>query len=257
MNGLCLISVQHDFWAEIQTNNPSYDPPEDVDGSFSNSLNRLAQLKQGQPPAKDLVKAILEKMGLQGNDISELEQRTFHKHLKGYANLWSSDCPIQISTTNRYTVNVFEGAVAAKRTIRKGDLLYHLCGTLGEIKGATRPSAVRSTITRTTESKRLKEYLLLGPARFVNHDCVPNAEFFVVDNHEVIVRAKRGIEKGEEVTVHYGENYFAPDFADCLCGSCEIRSLGAWASKAAATNRPGNQRAGVLRRDAPRAPKSK
>ena len=241
------MSAQRNFWAQIQTNDPRYQPPEDVDSDFSTSLNKLAQLKPGRPAAKDLTTIILERIGIKDQDISELDHKTFHKHLIGYANLWAPGCPIQISTTNRYTVNTFEAAVIAKRNIRKGELLHHLCGILGEIRGAAKPSAVLSTMIRMTESKTFKEHLLLGPARFANHDCMANAEFFVADNHEVIVKAVRGIVKGEEITVQYGKDYFGPGNTDCLCGTCEVQSHNGWAGRGSAAI-SGNQR---TRRRAP------
>ncbi|KAL9132051.1 MAG: hypothetical protein Q9217_000179 [Psora testacea] len=233
---------KYDFWADIQTNDPDFKPPEDVEGYISNSLNRIATLKPGRPATKDYIKVVLENVGLKGQEISELEQKTFHKHLTGYAKLWSPDCPIMVSTTNRYNVTAFEAAVVAKRDIRKGELLQHLCGILGEIKGAASPSAVSSTMIRTMKAEKSREYLLLGPVRFVNHDCKANAEFFTRDDsQEVIVRVLRAIEKGEEITVKYGKDCFAPDYASCLCGSCEIRSLGGWAVKGVAAAGLGKQ----------------
>ena len=148
--------------------------------------------------------------------------------------------------TNRYTVTSFEAAVVAKRYLRKGELLQHLCGILGEMDGALNPSAVLSTIICTTELKGPREYLLLGLIRFVNHDCKANAEL-VIQNDNVTARALRGIEKGEEVTVKYVKDYFGPDSSGCLCRSCEIQSLGRWAGEPAGSgNQPTAQRRRAL-----------
>jgi histone-lysine N-methyltransferase SUV420H len=186
--------------------------------------------------------------------VSDLEQKVFHKHLINYANLWSPDCPIVISTTNRYNITSFEAAVAAKKNIRKGEFLTHLYGILGEIRDNSSPSAVLSTMVRITELKKLKEYLFLGPARFLNHDCEANAEFFVKDNNrEVIIRTLRTIEYGEEITVNYGENYFGSDYASCLCRSCEIQSRGGWKNENTVLNKFDKQdtHGRALRRRAP------
>lgn len=151
-------------------------------------------------------------MGLEG--ISEVELKIFHENVVAYANLRSSDCPVMISITNRYHVISFEAAVIAKRNIRKGELLQHLCGVFEEMKAAP------------------DRCLLFGPIRFINHDCKANAEFFKTGNgQKVTVRALRAIGKGEEITTKYGSDYFTLDYAACLCGSCEIRSLGGWAGK--------------------------
>lgn len=148
-------------------------------------------------------------MGLK--NAPEVEFKIFHEIVIAYASLWSSECPIMISTTNRYTVISFEAAVVAKRNIRKGELLQHLCGLFGGTKAT---------------ADRL---LLFGPIRFVNHDCKANAEFFRTgDGQKVIIRALQAIGKGEEITANYGSDYFSLDYSQCLCGSCEIRSLGGW-----------------------------
>ena len=44
-------------------------------------------------------------------------------------------------------------------------------------------------------------------ARYGNHSCRPNAETDV-RGHKVLVRAIKNIEPGEEITYHYGKNYF-------------------------------------------------
>ena len=99
---------------------------------------------------------------------------------------------------------------------------------MGEVRESV-SSAVLSIIVGLTESKNPRDRLLLGPLRFVNHDCEANVEFLPKgDKHEIMVRALRRINKGEEITVRYGKEYFAADNDRCLCGSCEVRSRGGW-----------------------------
>lgn len=101
-------------------------------------------------------------MGLQ--NVSEVELKIFHKSIVAYANLWSSDSPIIISTANRYSVINFEAAVVAKRNIRKEERLQHLCGVVGKMKATA------------------DRFLLFGPIRFINHDCKANAKLFRIDD---------------------------------------------------------------------------
>jgi SET domain-containing protein len=57
--------------------------------------------------------------------------------------------------------------------------------------------------------------------RYANHSCQPNAESDVVKG-KVILRAIRTIAPGEEITYHYGEEYFELFLkpAGCRCVKC-------------------------------------
>ena len=58
-------------------------------------------------------------------------------------------------------------------------------------------------------------------ARYINHACRPNAEVYFV-KHEIKVRAIKNIKPGDEITYHYGRNYFDSFIKDagCKCMAC-------------------------------------
>ncbi len=58
-------------------------------------------------------------------------------------------------------------------------------------------------------------------ARYVNHSCRPNADA-VLRNGRIVYVALRDIAPGEEITVDYGEEYFALFIAasGCRCDAC-------------------------------------
>lgn len=58
-------------------------------------------------------------------------------------------------------------------------------------------------------------------ARYINHSCRPNAEVYFV-KHVIKIRAIRNIKPGDEITYHYGRNYFEAFIKDtgCKCGAC-------------------------------------
>lgn len=58
-------------------------------------------------------------------------------------------------------------------------------------------------------------------ARYVNHACKPNADAIDEDGR-IVLRARRRIEPGEEITFHYGRSYFELFFTNgrCRCASC-------------------------------------
>ena len=59
-------------------------------------------------------------------------------------------------------------------------------------------------------------------ARYINHGCKPNAEAeHDTDDDRIYIRAKKKIKKGEEITYHYGKEYFDDMIGDdCRCRSC-------------------------------------
>jgi len=69
--------------------------------------------------------------------------------------------------------------------------------------------------------------LLLGPARFVNHDCNPNVEFYR-SGQSITFRCTRPIQPKDEITCYYGPNYFELNNAECLCATCELNGRGAF-----------------------------
>ncbi len=58
-------------------------------------------------------------------------------------------------------------------------------------------------------------------ARYINHSCRPNAEAFV-SGHRVWIWSKRAIKAGEEITYHYGAEYFDVHIKPkgCRCEKC-------------------------------------
>ena len=58
-------------------------------------------------------------------------------------------------------------------------------------------------------------------ARYINHSCRPNGKIDI-GKGKIVIRAKRKIEPGEEITYDYGRAYFALFFAEsgCRCATC-------------------------------------
>ena len=74
-----------------------------------------------------------------------------------------------------------------------------------------------------------KKYTLDGSSRrnlgrYANHSCRPNAESDIVKG-KVIIKAVRNIKPGQEITYHYGKDYYAAYIgkARCKCVTCTLR----------------------------------
>jgi SET domain-containing protein len=64
-------------------------------------------------------------------------------------------------------------------------------------------------------------------ARYINHSCRPNAETYFV-KHVIKIRAIKNIQTGDEITYHYGRNYFDAFIKDagCKCRHCAKKKRG-------------------------------
>ena len=58
-------------------------------------------------------------------------------------------------------------------------------------------------------------------ARYINHSCRPNAEVYFV-KLVIKIRAIKNIKPGDEITYHYGRNYFEAFIKNvgCRCMTC-------------------------------------
>ena len=64
--------------------------------------------------------------------------------------------------------------------------------------------------------------LLVGVARWANHSCVPNCDYYMSGGFKgrecVRLRAIREIKPGEKLTTYYNEDFFGENNKFCLCG---------------------------------------
>lgn len=61
-------------------------------------------------------------------------------------------------------------------------------------------------------------------ARFLNHACKPNCEA-EMDGNRIFIYSKRAIKAGEELTYHYGKEYFDDHIGKhCKCAHCTDRT---------------------------------
>ncbi|KAK0522592.1 histone lysine methyltransferase Set9 [Tilletia horrida] len=141
-------------------------------------------------------------------------------------------------------------AVVAIKSYREGDFIE---GLKGGVKDLTReedeamkieaaaarerlgPGQIAATAAPARDFSVIRSaqkgcsQLLLGPARFVNHDCNPNVEFYR-SGQSILFRCTRPIQPKDEITCYYGPNYFEWDNAECLCATCEARGKGAFSA---------------------------
>ncbi|KAF8757195.1 hypothetical protein RHS01_04049 [Rhizoctonia solani] len=116
----------------------------------------------------------------------------------------------------------------------KGQKIHELKGSIADLTNKEDDELRRSSGSASRDFSVIYSHqkgcnqLFLGPARFVNHDCNPNAELFR-DGKYITFRVLRPIPVGEEITASYGPDYFGKQNKHCLCATCEGAGRGGYA----------------------------
>lgn len=134
-----------------------------------------------------------------------------------------------------------EAAVTARQCIKKGAVIKYLCGTRVRLTPQQDAENVwpNAHFSLVFQDRNEATSLFLGPARFLNGSCEPNAELLSPGRAGMEVRAIQDIEIGDEITVSYG-NYFGDDNYDCLCKTCEERQQNGWRQNTSPKRSPGD-----------------
>lgn len=151
------------------------------------------------------------------------EKELFCQQLRSYIEIFNPKCRFQIVTTNQYNSFFPEAAVVAREDIPAGKPISFLVGETLPLSKEKEISLTESgkDFSVVESSYRKSVSILLGPARFVNHDCLPNCQLVPLDSRTISVRAVCNIEAGEEITVFYSDDYFGDGNSECLCATCK------------------------------------
>ncbi|KAL6705164.1 histone lysine methyltransferase Set9 [Coniothyrium glycines] len=162
---------------------------------------------------------------------SEGDKEQFKRHLRRYVHIYMPDCPFEVTTTNRYTITDHEASVTARRDINPREEIRYLTGVQVAMTEQQEKSLelARKDFSLVYSSRKKTRSLFLGPARFANHDCDPNAKLATKGYEGMQIVAVKPIDEGEEITVSYGNDYFGDDNEECLCHTCEVRQQNGWA----------------------------
>lgn len=156
-----------------------------------------------------------------------------------YLKMHQPACKFEINVTDRYSQKVsrkeksqdtkLEGCVVSRHMIPKGEPIAYLEGWLAQLEDEIDQSFKDETDFSIIQTPNGYSNLLLGPARFVNHDCNPNSAFSRRGKH-IYLRAIKDIYPGQEVTVAYAKNYFGDNNRECCCVSCEVSRVNGFES---------------------------
>jgi histone-lysine N-methyltransferase SUV420H len=136
-----------------------------------------------------------------------------------YGRIKSPNCQFKLEPTKQYSTTTAQVRIVAKHMLR--GQIDGLCGILVPITTQEEGylEEMESAFSVIMSSCRKTIHVLLGPARFVNHDCNPNAKLTPIGD-KVQAIATRVVTAEQEITVDYGKEYFGRSNCDCLCKSC-------------------------------------
>jgi uncharacterized protein len=113
----------------------------------------------------------------------------------------------------------------ATKPIKKGAFIVRYSGRVipneeaerREARGARFMYELNKKFTLDGSSRR-------NIGRYANHSCRPNAET-VIYRRQVRIKAMRNIKAGDEITYHYGKDYYDSYIgkARCKCVTCTLR----------------------------------
>ncbi|KAF2652720.1 hypothetical protein K491DRAFT_681112 [Lophiostoma macrostomum CBS 122681] len=220
------------YWTTIRKNRGGrFSASRGLQGEEIADILRETVIVEKEPT--EAVKRLLQLPGLRKFVASlsdEKEKDHFTRHLLRYVKIYMPDCPFEVTTTNRYTINEHEASVTARREIKSSEEIKYLTGVqvaMTEEQEKTLELA-RKDFSLVISSRKKTRSLFLGPARFANHDCDANARLLTKGYDGMQIVAVKHIDIGDEITVSYGEDYFGDDNEECLCQTCERGLTNGW-----------------------------
>ena len=168
-------------------------------------------------------------------NMNDQDKEILKTHLVRYLEAFQTEnAEYKIEKTYRYAREGYQGAkIVAVKEVKKGAKISSLRGATAPIspeqeKALGDRGVDTSCVIWSQVSKCQK--IISGPTCFINHDCDPNCQWFVLPKGEICFEATRRIEEGEEMTIDYGSCYFGRDNKDCQCLTCEKQEKG-WFKK--------------------------
>ena len=114
----------------------------------------------------------------------------------------------------------------ATKPIKKGASIIPYTGRLLDCTKKEEDAIANKYLFEITKRWTIDGSVRENIARYINHGCRPNAEPDVLPRkRQVLIRAIRNIEAGEEISYHYGNAYYKTFLKPigCKCRSCEVK----------------------------------
>ncbi|KAF9550367.1 Histone-lysine N-methyltransferase set9 [Mortierella hygrophila] len=222
------------LWFQTHKMSKDYRSTSIPPGKILDIIQRKVIFERKLPEA---VKELLELEPIKNMFTKEKEIQDFGTHARRYLSIYLPSAGFEISQTDRYSAvtNKSEACVIANRPFEAGDELRYCAGTIANLtEQEEKDLETKTSDFSVIKTSRRGTCLFLGPARFVNHDCDPNCSFMSAGSSAIYFKVQKPISVNDEITTHYGDNYFGVDNQECLCATCERLGQGGYKGKALA-----------------------
>ncbi|XP_041656842.1 histone-lysine N-methyltransferase KMT5C-like, partial [Cheilinus undulatus] len=170
----------------------------------------------------DTLMAVDKPAGDYFRSLGSHQQELLRQHVWYYLSAILLDSGVKIEPCNRYSSETNSAKVISTRHWFPGqcvDVLIGRVATLSPADSGVLKVGVNDFSVMYSSHKQCDQ-LMLGPARFVNHDCDPNAKY-IAGKSFARVEVIRPISPGEEITCYYGPTFFGEGNKMCECYTCE------------------------------------